>query len=101
MLTTHIGLDSAVIVQVEFLPKSMGLHGIKFIGQVRLHSILPLIHIQNSRRRLKSLLPLCNTATVLQRPLQYTNAHMHLYTHRLFLPSSHAMSLYFLSVILS
>ena len=100
-VTTHIGLDTAVIVQVEFLPKSMGLHGIILIGQVHLHSILPLIHIQNSRWRLKSLLPLCNTATVLQRPLQRANALMQSYTHVLFLPSSYAMSLYFLSVILS
>lgn len=100
-VTNCIGLDIAVIVQVEFLLKSMGFCGIILIAQVHLHSILPLIHIRNSKWRLKSLLPLCNTATVLQSPLQSTNAHMHSYTHVLFLPSSHAMSLCFLSVILS
>lgn len=46
---THIGLDTAAMVQAEFLPKSMGLHGIILIGQVHQHSILPLTHIQNSR----------------------------------------------------
>lgn len=49
-------------------------------GQVHQHSILPLIHIRNSRWSLRSLLPLCHAAAVLQWPLPHRNADMHSHT---------------------
>lgn len=96
-----IGLDLAVTAQVKSQPRSLGLHRIIFIAWVHLHSILPLIHMHDSRWRLKSLLRLCNIATLLQHPVQCTNIHTFSYTHVLLLPSSHAMSLSFLSATLS
>lgn len=72
-VTTHRGLDAAAI-QVELLPKYMGLHGIISIGQVHLHGIVPLIHRQTCRGRLQSLFPLCNIAALLQH---VCNTHMH------------------------
>lgn len=92
--TTRMRLDTAVLVQAEFLPQSRGLHGIIIIGQTHLQSILPLVHIQNPRWRLEFLVPSCNTATVLEHPLQCTKAHVHLRT-------GVVTSLCFLSVILS